>query len=61
MTNERNIIFQQNAAYFRFFSYLQKKGLLGRIARMGFIYRGQKSILKEISNPFLVCVKLFTS
>ena len=31
MTNERDIIFQQNATYFRFFSYLEKKGLLRRI------------------------------
>ena len=38
MTNERYIIFQQNAAYFRFFSYLEKKGPLGRIAGVGLYY-----------------------
>ena len=30
MTYERDIIFQQNAAYFRFFSYVEKKSPLGR-------------------------------
>ena len=38
MTNERDIIFQQNVAYFKFFSYLEKKGLLGRITEVGLHY-----------------------
>ena len=38
MTNERDIIFQQNAAYFRFFSYLKKKGSLWRVTLVGLHY-----------------------